>query len=86
VASGRLDQPVTVVLEGRGREGASAGVADGVRVLHARGVGDDTLVDVIADTRDEPITLVTADRELRRRAEALGADTVGPGWLLELLE
>jgi hypothetical protein len=28
---------------------------------------------------------VTADRELRRRAEALGAKVVGPTWLLERL-
>jgi hypothetical protein len=86
VASGRLDQPATVVLEGKSRQGAPAGTADGVTVLHARGAGDDTLVDVIAKTRDQPITLVTADRELRRRAEALGAKTVGPRWLLRLLE
>jgi hypothetical protein len=86
VASGRLDQPTTVVLEGKAREGAPAGVADGVTILHAGGAGDDMLVDVIAKTRDQPVTLVTADRELRRRAEALGAKTVGPRWLLGLLE
>ncbi len=44
------------------------------------------LIDVAADASDQVVTLVTADRELRRRAEALGADVIGPGWLLELLE
>jgi predicted DNA-binding protein (UPF0278 family) len=44
------------------------------------------LVDVVANASDQVITLVTADRALRRRAEALGADVVGPNWLLELLE
>jgi hypothetical protein len=44
------------------------------------------LVDVVANASDQGITLVTADRDLRRRAEALGANVVGPGWLLELLE
>jgi hypothetical protein len=29
---------------------------------------------------------VSADRGLRRRAEALGADVAGPGWLLALLD
>ena len=44
------------------------------------------LVDVVANASVDAVTLVTADRELRRRAEALGAEVVGPGWLLELLE
>ncbi len=86
VASGRITQPVVVVLEGKAREGAPADVADGVTVLHADGSGDDMLVDVVANASVDAVTLVTADRELRRRAEALGAEVVGPGWLLELLE
>jgi hypothetical protein len=86
VKYGRIDQAVTVVLEGRAREGAPVGLVDGVTVLHASSVGDDMLVEVIARTPDQMITLVTADRELRRRAEALGANVVGPRWLLELLE
>jgi rRNA-processing protein FCF1 len=86
VASGRITEPVTVVLEGKARQGAAAGLADGVTVLHAGGSGDDRLVEAVADTSDPMVTLVTADRALRRRAEALGATVVGPGWLLELLE
>ena len=86
VESGRIAQPVTVVLEGKAREGAQAGLAEGVTVLHAGGSGDDMLIDVVANACDQEVTLVTADRELRRRAEALGADVVGPGWLLERLE
>lgn len=84
--AGRIDQPVTVVLEGKARVGAPAGFADGVLVLHAAGSGDDALVDVVAHAADQKITLVTADRELRRRAVALGADVVGPRWLLARLE
>jgi hypothetical protein len=78
---GRLSPPVTVVLEGKARDGVEAGVADGVTVLHAPGSGDDALVDVVAGAPDDEVTLVTADRELRRRAEALGAAVVGPRWL-----
>ncbi len=86
VASGRIDDAVVVVLEGRAREGVSIGVADGVAVLHANGSGDDKLVAVVEDASDAAlVTLVSADRELRRRAEALGAGVVGPGWLLERL-
>jgi rRNA-processing protein FCF1 len=86
VDSGRVAQPVVVVLEGKAREGVQGGVANGVTVLHAAGSGDDLLIDVASSASDEVVTLVTADRELRQRAQVLGADVVGPGWLLELLE
>jgi hypothetical protein len=96
VASGHIDPPVVVVLEGKARSGTPEGVAEGVTVVHASGSGDDTLVDVVAgasddtapdDTApDDTVTLVTADRELRRRAEARGAAIVGPAWLLERLD
>ena len=85
VGSGRLPTPVVVVLEGEARGGVQAGGADGVIVLHAAGSGDDLLVDVTAHASDQ-VTLVTADRGLRQRARALGANVVGPRWLFELLE
>ena len=86
VATGRITQPVVVVLEGKAREGAPIGPADGVTVVHAQGSGDDMLIDVIEGCAGHVVTLVTADRELRRRAESLGAQVVGPNWLLGLLE
>ena len=86
VAAGRIAQPVTVVLEGKAREGVPTGLADGVSVVHAAGSGDDTLVDLVERASDGDITLVTADRELRRRAEAVGAHAVGPKWLFALLD
>ena len=85
VDSGRIAQPVIVVLEGAARAGVEGGTADGVTVLLAPGSGDDMLADFAAKASDRTITLVTADRELRRRVEALGAEVIGPGWLLELL-
>ena len=86
VAAGRLSGPVVVVLEGKARGGAPSGAAEGVTVVHAAGSGDDALVDVVRDApEDEAVVLVSADRELRRRAEALGAEVVGPTWLLERL-
>jgi rRNA-processing protein FCF1 len=81
-----ITQPVVVVLEGRAREGTPDGLAQGVTVLHAEGSGDDTLIDVVERSHEPAVTLVTADRELRRRAESLGAEVVGPSWLLGLLE
>lgn len=84
---GRLSPPVTVVLEGRARDGVVEGEADGVAVRHAPGSGDDALIDVVRDAApDEAVTLVTADRELRRRAEAVGASIVGPRWLWDRVE
>ena len=85
VAAGRLPEPVVVVVEGAARGGIDPGVGDGVTVLHAAGSGDDMLVGVIADSTS-PVTLVSADRALRQRARALGADLARPGWLIDLLD
>jgi hypothetical protein len=84
VGSGRIQQPVTVVLEGAARRGAPARSGEGVAILHAGGSGDEALLDVVAKA-SEQVVLVTADRELGRRARALGADIAGPGWFLDLL-
>jgi len=87
VESGRLAEPVVVVLEGKARAGVESGAAEGVTIVHADGSGDDALVDVVADAgEDDAVVLVTADRELRQRAVALGAEVVGPSWLLERLD
>jgi rRNA-processing protein FCF1 len=61
------------------------GIDEGVTVLHAPAGGDDTLLAVAAEATGQ-VTLVSADRELCRRAEALGAVVLRPGWLLDLLD
>ncbi|SCL28474.1 hypothetical protein GA0070624_3700 [Micromonospora rhizosphaerae] len=75
-----LPGPVEVVLV---VEGAARDVpgAPGVRVVAAAGSGDDTIVDLVAATPDRRRLVVTADRELRRRVGALGAEVHGPRWL-----
>jgi len=83
VATGRLDPPVTVVLEGRARPGADEGVVDGVEVVHAPGEGDDTIAAIAQANRD--VIVVTADRGLAERVRAAGAEVVGPTWLLDQL-
>lgn len=84
----------TVVLEGEAREarGASAS-SDGalhgalpraLDVVAAPGSGDDAIVDAAraaVEAGDGPVVVVTADRELRARVEALGAVVHGPSWL-----
>ena len=80
-----------LVLEGRARDAAKrlmdSDAAAPVRVVSAPASGDDAIVGVVAGVIDsgESCLVVTADRELRRRCEALGAAAVGPGWLLRLL-
>ena len=83
VAAGELGPPVTVVLEGRGRDGAAEAEADGVAVVHAPGEGDDTIA-TIAEAHREAV-VVTADRGLAERVRAAAADVVGPTWLLDQL-
>jgi hypothetical protein len=82
---GTVPGPVELVLV---VEGAAAPLAaetspDGVRVVApSRGSGDDAIVDVVADALDAAALrrclVVTADRGLRERVTALGAEVVGP--------
>ena len=83
VTAGRLDPPVTLVLEGIAREGADEAEVDGVEVVHAPGEGDDTIA-AIAEAHCAVI-VVTADRELAERVRAANAEVVGPSWLLDQL-
>jgi hypothetical protein len=68
-------------------EGAARGIlsADGVSVVAAPGSGDDEIARLVrAATR--PVTVVTADRGLRHRVTAAGADVLGPGTLRRWLD
>ncbi|MFH8789009.1 hypothetical protein [Streptomyces roseoverticillatus] len=67
---------VVLVIEGKAR-----GVAPvpGVRVEEASGSGDDAIVAVVAGRAPgRRCVVVTADRELRARVTALGAEVTGP--------
>ncbi len=55
-----------------------------VRVVQAEGSGDDAIVAVVRQLPGRRV-VVTADRELRERCVAAGAEIRGPGWLLGLL-
>lgn len=61
-------------------EGAARGVESvpGVRVESAPGDGDDHMVALVAGAGHRPVLVVTADRGLRRRVTARGADVTGP--------
>ena len=86
VREGRLEPPVVLVFEGQAREGAGEGDADGVKVVHATGEGDDTIASIAEAQRGDGVVVVTADRKLVERVRAVGADSRGPGWLLDQLE
>ena len=80
---------VVLVVEGAARAGVEAGVVDGVRVVHAPRSGDDEIVEIVAAATGSgrrPVTVVTADRELKERVQALGAATAGPRWLWERID
>lgn len=73
-----LAPPLDVVLV---VEGAASRIASGraVRVVAARGSGDDAIVRLVAaEAAGRPIVVVTADRGLRARVTALGAEVLGP--------
>ncbi|MGW2411888.1 NTP pyrophosphohydrolase [Streptomyces tubercidicus] len=62
-------------------EGAARGVEsiEGVRVVPASGSGDDRIVQLVLEAcQDRDCLVITADRELRTRVQALGARVTGP--------
>jgi 8-oxo-dGTP diphosphatase len=78
---------IVLVVEGQARGVTST---DDVEVVQAETDGDSAIVRVVQDARarrpDDHVVVVTADRELRARAETAGATTLGPRALLALLD
>ncbi|MER6689411.1 NTP pyrophosphohydrolase [Streptomyces minutiscleroticus] len=66
---------LVLVVEGAARDVESV---PGVRVVRAPGSGDDTMVELAGRAPDRRRLVVTADRELRERVRALGAEVAGP--------
>ncbi len=77
---------VVAVLEGRSR--TASGPAPGVVVVLASGSGDAAIVDETALRVSDGVRVevVTADRGLQARVEAVGATVLRPSWLLERLD
>ncbi len=78
---------IVMVLEGAAKGGARAGRDGHVLTVHAKGSGDDTIVEQsrVAAERGDRVTVVTADRFLQARVQGLGAMALGPAWLLDQL-
>jgi hypothetical protein len=70
-------------------EGKAKGIGDSanVAVFDAPDDGDDAIVAAAAErvTPGVDVHVVTADRELRKRCESVGAAVLGPKWLLNQL-
>ncbi len=85
---------VVLVLEGQARAGVPETVAEGsgtpqaLTVVHAAGEGDDRIVEEAgrAVAAGRVVAVVTADRGLSTRLQAVGAQVLRPGWLLGRLE
>jgi hypothetical protein len=75
---------VVLVLEGAAKGGVPVGRDGHVRVVHARGSGDDEIV-AQADRPGDTVVVVTADRMLQARVTAVGASSLSPSWLLDQL-
>jgi predicted RNA-binding protein with PIN domain len=89
----KLGEPaeIVVVLEGAARRAMNDAPPLGdLRVVLADHEGDDAIVEVVkaaaTDNPDRLITVVTADRALRDRIEAHGAEPAGPRWLWDHLD
>lgn len=71
---------VFLIVEGQARGIESTPT---VQTVSAGGSGDDRIVEVVAEYPDRRRVVVTADRELRQRVTALGAEYLGPSVLDE---
>jgi hypothetical protein len=81
-AGARWYPHVFLVVEGRARKMLDlVSPAPALRVIAARGEGDDEIADLAGRLTGQRI-VITADRELRRRCEAAGAAVTGPTWLI----
>lgn len=78
---------IVLVLEGAART-AVIDPAEGLSVVRAPADGDATIVDVTAELTGSgaEVVVVTADRLLRDRVDAVGAHVAGPGTLLRALD
>lgn len=77
---------VSLVVEGQAR--AIESEESHVRVVRADAAGDDAIIDEAARLLSigRSVTVVTSDRGLTARVEALGARVLSAGWLLRTLD
>ena len=76
---------IVLVLEGQAKGGVPKGKDAHLRTVHATRDGDSAITDEARRLRerDADVVVVTADRGLQLRVEALGCRTMSPSWLLD---
>lgn len=78
---------IVLVLEGRAKGGVRAGRDGHLVTVHAPRDGDAAIVLAVERARDRhQVVVITADRALQQRVELLGARTMSPSWLLDILD
>ena len=87
LVAGTSYDEVVLVLEGAAKPGVPAGRDGHLRTVHAKGEGDDTIVEEARTAADQGhrVAVVTADRALQARVQGVGAVALGPSWLLDQL-
>ena len=78
---------IVLVLEGQAKAGLRPGRDAHLRTVHAARDGDSAIVKASAAAREKAheVTVITADRALQMKVEALGCRTMSPTWLLDLI-
>ena len=76
---------IVLVLEGQAKAGVPRGRDGHLQTVHATKDGDATIVveTGAARERGDDVVVITADRGLAQRVEALGARIMSPSWLLD---
>ena len=77
---GRLDEPVTVIFDGKPFELESGGVEVRFATRRGRNAADDDIAALVAEASDPAsLSVVTSDGELATRVRKHGAAVVGAG-------
>ena len=78
---------IVLVLEGQAKGGVPRGRDAHLRTVHASKDGDADIAReaAAACAKGHAVVVITADRALQMRVEGLGARTMSPGWLLDLI-
>ena len=79
---------IVLVLEGQAKAGLRPGRDAHLRTVHAARDGDSAIVKASREAREKAhdVVVITADRALQMKVEALGCRTMSPTWLLALIE
>jgi predicted RNA-binding protein with PIN domain len=78
---------IVLVLEGAAKAGVAAGRDGDLVTVHAPRDGDSAITSEARSSaeRGDQVTVITADRLLQAAVHSVGARTMSPSWLLDLI-